>query len=176
MDSGSAAILKRRRWIQVWKAPGRTGVQRRQHERQQGQSAARENQAQSNQLIPPVGAVLGDAPGPIERHFQRLENAVGGEQQQEHGEHLDAAARRKIAADESAEVARQRIVKRQVDGRLRRPPVQDIAAEREHDNHEGIERQQHTGGNGQRIDVRLSLEQIPDSRHGMRPPDAPLLG
>ena len=83
-----------------------------------------------------------DSPRAVERHLQRLEDAVGGNQKQKHGSEMDLAVHLEpcleVPDHELARLAGERIADGQVDGLLGRPPVEDIAAERRDDDEKRI--------------------------------------
>ena len=111
-------------------------------------------------MVLQVGAILHLAPGAVQRHFQRLENAVGGEQKQHHAGELEMPLPYQVAFQETGQLTREIVVERQVDRVLRRPRMQYIAAQREHHVTEGEKGQQHAGRNRQGVDVHLRSAQV----------------
>ena len=98
-------------------------------ERQQDQRAARENHAQADDLILPVAAVCSDTPGAIERHFERLENAVRGDQQEKDGSERKVRHHPglEVLHHHAARLAREAVANGEVDRVDGGRPVQHVA-------------------------------------------------
>src|ERR1700733_14259616 len=73
------------------------------------QAAAQNDQKKTQKLISEITAVFFYSPGPVQRHFERLENSVGREQQQQHRCDLKTSVidLREITDDEPAQVVRE---------------------------------------------------------------------
>ena len=167
MPMGMAATLKIRSFTHdskwAWEPLRRRthcGVHAGEDQREQRQAAAQENHAEADQLVAQVGAVGGDAPRVVEGDLQRFEDAIGGNQQQQHGDGLKGAPQWQIALQECGQVAGEVVVHGQVDGVHGGGPAEHVAAEGEHHVEEGVERKQEAGGYGEGVDVDFSLHAV----------------
>ena len=139
-------------------------VHRGQQNGSQRETAAKKNQKEAEDLIPDVAAILAHSPGAIQRHFQRLENSVGGEQQQEQRRHLISPMidLGQVADDEVAEVAGKIVAQRQNQRFFRGGEMKNVAHQRQHHDQEGEKAQQHAGADRQRVNVHFRLRKITD--------------
>jgi hypothetical protein len=118
----------------------------------------RRGEGEAGPRWPKVDAVL------AQRYLERFENAVRGEQQQQHRRDLQFPPQRQVSLDKANQVRREVIVQRQENRVHRRRPVQHVPAERKHHNQERVERQQHARRDGQRVHVCLRFRKKPERR------------
>src|SRR5713226_2637415 len=134
-----------------------------QEKRQERQPSADENQAQAQQLIFQIAAVGGHAPNTVQCDFERLENSISGDQQQNQRCDLHGPARlhhgNQVAPDEIL-FTWKIIRERDEDGVYGRGPAEAVAAQRDHHDEERKKREQDTGRHSKRMHVHFGLHEI----------------
>ena len=139
----------------------------------QREGAAAEDERHGDHLVADEAAVGGDAESLVEGDFEGLEDAVGGEEEHEERGPLEGSALigdfANAERDVVAELAGEVLTKGGVDGLFGGRPAEGVAAERDHDDHEGEEGEQDVGGDGEAKDVDLGFHEVGEGAFDLRP-------